>query len=254
MLVNGTTFPQVTVQARRYRLAPPQRLQRPVPQPAALRRRRQPERNHPGCQRRPRPTSIREHAATGAHPGCRSAPRGASCEAGMKSRATFPSRIHADPDFPDPSTGQTDPSTDQKSPRRGAGGAARRHRRLQRVRRESVILYNDAPAPFPAEARLTTSSRAWTTQATRSTTTPIMALAPTPGSSCGSTWSPATGPADPPLNIGTGTDLTAGIDPFLIALARQQAGGPQHPGHDRTLPDPERGLRRVRPAHPDSRQ
>ena len=33
--------------------APPQRLQRPVPEPAALCRRRQPERNHAGQQRHP---------------------------------------------------------------------------------------------------------------------------------------------------------------------------------------------------------
>ena len=39
----------------------------------------------------------------------------------------------------------------------------------------------------------------------------------------------ATGAADPPLNINTSTDLTPGLDPFLIDPAVQQAGVPAPP-------------------------
>ena len=60
MLVNGTVFPQVTVQARRYRLRLLNACQRPVPQPAALRRRQQPERHHAGCKRLPHEHGVQQ--------------------------------------------------------------------------------------------------------------------------------------------------------------------------------------------------
>ena len=57
MLVNGTAYPEGHGRGAPLPPAAPQRLQRPVPEPAALRGRRQPGRDHP--ERRPATRPIR---------------------------------------------------------------------------------------------------------------------------------------------------------------------------------------------------
>jgi spore coat protein A len=86
---------------------------------------------------------------------------------------------------------------------------------------KSIILYNDAPAPFPVGVPVNDYFPGWNV-GTSAGANPVNALTPNgfgPNSrilmrfDVGTT---VTAPADAPLTITTGTNLTAGLDPPLI--------------------------------------
>ncbi len=218
MLVNGTTFPQATVQARRYRLrllnacnARFLNLQLYVadgsPNGITL-----------DADGNPDQHAIRERRHGRPHPGCRSAPRGASWRSRRRSRANRSDR-QSDPIRPGRSTHRN--CSSRCSWRRRSGPTS--SSTSAGMPGKSVILYNDAPAPFPGgdDRNDYFPGFNWTVgTATRSTGPHSTASAPTPGSSCGSTWLRRQALRTRPLTINTSTDLTPGIDPFLLPPGR----------------------------------
>ncbi len=80
---------------------------------------------------------------------------------------------------------------------------------------QSIILYGDAPAPFPAGDDRNDYFPGWnvTNNPVNGTTTP--GFGPNSRVLMRFKVVAATGPTDLTLNINTTTDLTAGIDPFL---------------------------------------
>ena len=116
--------------------APAQRLQRAVPEPAAVRRRRQSERHH-AERARAIPTNC-DRELRSEHAGhCRNVLQ-IGTEGGF---LPYPALIPTNVPF--------NPVNRSTARCRGAGRAARHHRRFQRHAGKSIILYNDAPAPFP---------------------------------------------------------------------------------------------------------
>ena len=166
MLVNGTTYPQVTVQARRYRLrllnatnARFLNLQLYVADGSA-------ERHHPGFRRLPDQHGVqRTTPLETSRTGCRSAPRAAS----WREPALVPSNVPLTFQvLPDEETGRPTRrrSTSPWSWRRRSGPTSSSTSRGTWGRASSSTLTHLPRSP--AAAPRPTSSRAWTT-ATRST-------------------------------------------------------------------------------------
>ena len=172
--------------------AAPQRLQRPLPEPAALRRRQQP-RDGITLDGNGNPTNAPfVNNATGGTPHWLQI----GTEGGfLANPVKVPSNVKMSVPLDSDGNPLPDPTGIQTVAARGAGGAARRHRRLQAATPgRAVILYNDAPAPFPGGDDRNDYFPGWnvgngvTGVATRPTPS-TTASAPTPGSSCGSMWS-----------------------------------------------------------------
>ena len=159
MLVNGTVFPETTVQARRYRLrmlnacnARFLNLQLYIDDGS-------PDGITLECERLTRPNAPFMNAATGDSSWLQIGTEGGFLSHRLRSRAAVPFLITDQISLT--AVCQLDPSQVNQVLACGAGGAARPDRRFQQRSSAGtkVILYNDAPAPFPAATTATTISR-----------------------------------------------------------------------------------------------
>jgi spore coat protein A len=218
MLVNGTTFPEVTVQARRYRLrllnacnARFLNLQLYVDDGSAdgitL--------NGSGT---PTNTAF-VNAATGDSSFLQIGTEGGFLSKPVKVPSNVPLQFVVPPDE---ETGQTDPSPSNLFKSLLVGPAERPDVIVDfsGYAGESVILYSDAPAPYPSGDERTDYFPGFNFG------TGLFGVG-NPANTNHFGFGPNTRilmrfrvvtaqGADPPLTIGTGTDLTAGIDPFLV--------------------------------------
>ncbi|MGE5839156.1 MAG: multicopper oxidase domain-containing protein [Deltaproteobacteria bacterium] len=208
MLVNGTTFPQATVQARRYRLrllnacnARFLNLQLYVddgsPNGISL-----------GASGVPTNAAF-VNAATGEASWLQIGTEGGFLSKPAKVPSNVPIQVVDD------GTGATDPSLIQRSLVVAPAERPDVIVDFSGYAGQSVILYSDAPAPYPFGDPLydffpgldvANNPVNGTTQNGFGPNTRVLMRFNVVG---------ATGPADPPLNINTSTDLTPGIDPFL---------------------------------------
>lgn len=243
MLVNGTVYPEATVQARRYRLrflnacnARFVNLQLYIaddsPEGITLDQRATVPDGNGGTIPNPNyghPTNTPfANAATGDSSWLQ-----IGTEGGFLSK---PTKVPSNQPFgfkgtyqPDPNTGQTDPSKVLKSL---IVAPAERPDVIVDFKNASgtkVVLYNDAPAPFPVGDDRNDYFPGWNTLGADGTiaTAGLFGV----GNPVNQTTQPgngpntrvlmrfnvvaATGPADPQLGITTSTDLTKGIDPSL---------------------------------------
>jgi FtsP/CotA-like multicopper oxidase with cupredoxin domain len=234
MLVNGTAYPQVTVQARRYRL----RLLNAT-NARFLNLQLYVANNSPNgitldADGFPTNTAFNNHAA-GDEPYWLQI----GTEGGFLAKpALVPSNVPLTfqvPPGPDPDTGQIDPSTINKSLVVAPAERPDVIVDFAGYAGQSIVLYADAPAPFPGGGPETDFFPGLDNG------NPVNADTPNgfgPNSRVLMRFNvvPATGAADPPLNINTGTDMKPGLDPFIIDPAILKTGVPVPPGYNtRTL-------------------
>jgi FtsP/CotA-like multicopper oxidase with cupredoxin domain len=231
MLVNGTSYPEATVQARRYRL----RLLNAT---------------------NARFLNLQLYVADGSKNGITLDARGIPTNAAFKNRAVgnkpcwlqigteggflakpalVPSNVPLTfqvPPGPDPETGQIDPSTINKSLLVAPAERPDVIVDFKGYEGKSIILYADAPAPFPGGGPETDFFPGLDNG------NPVNADTPNgfgPNSRVLMRFNvvAATGSPDPPLSLGTGTNMKDGLDPFLIDPAVLKRGVPAPPGYDR---------------------
>ena len=191
MLVNGTAYPRATVQARRYRLRILNACNARFLNLQLYVGRQQPKGSpwiHSGV-----PTNAPfVNAATERRlrPACKSEPRGASCPKPARS----PSKNRSDTNPTPSNTGVLNPSLMNKSLIVAPAERPDVIVDFSNYAGKSVILYNDAPAPFPEGDDLDDYFPGWNrfclsgvTEQPDQQVTPGHS-SPTPGSSCGSTW------------------------------------------------------------------
>ena len=234
MLVNGTTFPQATVQARRYRL----RLLN-------------------ACNARflnlqlyvddgsPDGITLNSFGNPANTPFVNGATGDSSwlqigTEGGFLSK---PAKLPSAQPFtfltpPDPTTGQTDPSQVQASLIVASAERPDLIVDFSHYAGKNIILYNDAPAPFPSGDDRNDYFPGYNTVSGGPGTgigNPVNATTK-PGYGPNSRVLmrfkvvPATGAADLPLNINTSTSMP-GLDPFFIDPAVLKTGVPVPPGY-----------------------
>ncbi len=225
MLVNGTTYPQVTVQARRYRL----RLLNAT-NARFLNLQLYVASNSPNgitldSTGFPTNTAFNNHAAGDQPYWLQIGTEGGFLAKPAKIPSNVPLTFQTPPD---PETGQTDPSAINKSLIVAPAERPDVIVDFTGYAGRSIVLYNDAPAPFPGGGPETDFFPGLDNG------NPVNANTPNgfgPNSRVLMRFNvvPATGPADPPLKINETTDLTEGLDPFLVPLALQHEGGPPPP-------------------------
>ncbi len=223
MLVNGTTFPQATVQARRYRL-----------------------RLLDACNARflnlqlyvddgsPNGITLDTNGFPTNQPFINAATGDASwlqigTEGGfLANPAKIPSNVPLQ--VVDDGTGSVDPSQILKSLLVAPAERPDVIVDFSNYAGQSVILYGDAPAPFPFGDPLYDFFPGLNAGDNPVNGTTQNGFGPNTRVLMRFNVVPATGPADPPLNINTGTNLSGGLDPFIVDPAVIKAGVPAPPG------------------------
>ncbi len=216
-LVNGTVYPQATVEARRYRL----RLLNAT-NARFLNLQLYEDDGSPNgitldSSGRPKNKPF-INAATGDPSFLQ-----IGTEGGFLSR---PAKVPSDVPFgfvvpPDPNTGQTDPSKVLKSLLVAPAERPDVLVDFSGYAGKKVILYGDAPAPFPSGDDRNDYFPGWNVgSGVNGIGNPVNGTTRNgfgPNSRVLMRFKvvPASGPTDPPLAIDTTTDLTPGIDPFL---------------------------------------
>ncbi len=211
MLVNGTTYPQVTVQARRYRL----RLLNAT-NARFLNLQLYVANNSPNgitldVNGFPTNTAFNNHAA-GDQPYWLQI----GTEGGFLAKpALVPSNVPLQFLTPLPNSGQTDPSQFLKSLVVAPAERPDVIVDFSGYAGQSIVLYGDAPAPFPGGGPETDFFPGLDNGNPVNANTPA-GFGPNSRVLMRFNVVPATGAADPPLSIGPSTDLTSGIDPTLL--------------------------------------
>ena len=217
MLVNGTVFPGATVQARRYRLRLLNACNARFLNLQLYLDDGSPDGITLNSSGKPTNTAF-VNAATGDSSFLQIGTEGGFLSKPVKVPCSQPLTFLTPPD---PETGQTDPSKILKSLVVAPAERPDLIVDFSGYAGQSLILYNDAPAPYPSGDDRTDYFPGFNFGdglfgLGNPANTNHFGFGPNSRVLMRLNVVAATGPADPPLNIRTSTDLTGGIDPTLL--------------------------------------